>query len=108
MDAISQDILTWISSRTADERNELFGFLAKDVLKDPTRPPFPIRDESNRTLGYLVRGETSEGWLTCLNVPETANEIKRRLANPGNDLTVEEFMVRARAAVSNSPNAECK
>ena len=76
MAAISQDILIWISSRTADERNELFGFLAKDVLKDPTRPPLPIRDESNRTLGYLVRGETSEGWLTCLNVPFPSGDEK--------------------------------
>src|SRR5438105_2368024 len=105
MATMMSEVKQWLSNCSVEERAEIFSTLAREALLAPQPKPIPIQDDNSRILGYVMPGTSPAEWYG-LTDPETMMEIRRRLANPGELLTLDELMEQAFAMADPAAGAK--
>lgn len=87
-----------LASCTPEDKRELLAELASEWFQSSTDGDFTLRNASAETVGYFF--PNAEGW----NAFDTAHrdEVRRRVANPGRQMSLEEFIREADADAAKS------
>ena len=93
------ELMERVLACSPEEKAELFRALGSEYLARPGSKAFPIVDASNRTIGYLA---SELGVLIPMDEAHRA-EVRRRIMNPGRQLSVEEFIKEAELAAKSKP-----
>ncbi len=88
------ELMERVLACSPEEKAELFRALGSEYLARPGAQAFPIVDASNRTIGYLA---PELGMMIPMDEAHRA-EVRRRIKNPGRQLSVEEFLKEAELA----------
>ncbi len=82
------ELMERVLACSPEEKAELLKALGSEYLARPGAQAFPIVDASNRTIGYLA---PELGMMIPMDEAHRA-EVRRRIKNPGRQLSVEEFI----------------
>lgn len=88
------ELMERVLACSPEEKAELMKALGSEYLARPGSKAFPIIDASNRTIGYLA---PELGVLIPMDDAHRA-EVRRRILNPGQPLSVEEFIAEIEKA----------
>ena len=83
--------------KTDQEQMSIFSLLARRVLSQRKNEPLPVFDEQDRTVGYLVPGDSSAAWDAVVNNRIDVDEIRHRIDHPGEQLELDEFIARLKS-----------
>lgn len=92
---MSESLLAALRQSTAEEKMRAMSALASELFTRHGGQPVPLTDDANRTIGYLSP-EVSAAEIEPLSADDV-EEIRRRMANPGRLLTVEQFTAELEA-----------
>ena len=87
-----------LATCTPEEKRQLLAELATQIFETCGAESYSIRNTSEQTVGYLTPDLAA---LLPLDEAHRA-EVRRRVANPGRQLTVEQFLREAERAAKST------